>query len=463
MSVSINNRKVFTLSEVTSSIQKTIQNRYSSEFWVVAEINKLNYYSHSGHCFPELVEKEGSKIKAELRGIIWNRDFEFISSKFLTVLKTPIRDGIKVLLLAKVTFHPISGVQLSILDIDPTYTLGDLEREKNESIEKLKAEGLFATNKERSLSLVPQRIAVISAESSKGYSDFVQILDTNEWGYKFFHMLFPAVLQGEKSVTSILLQLKNLNKVLHHFDAVAIIRGGGGEVGLSSFNNYELSKAIAKFPLPVITGIGHSTNLTVAEMVSYYNAITPTKTAEFLIQKFHEFSVPVSEAQKGMVRYAAQLLKDSKENVYNAGYILKIKTVGAVQQENEHLNSISSQLSQYIRYQFKEGKERVNQNEEKIFRSATSLLSEFKVRLDQMHLDLRNANIRLIENKRNDLSTQEKILKIVDPENTLRRGFSITRYGGKALTDPSAIEIGEQMETILYKGTITSTVIKKQD
>lgn len=463
MSVEINNRKVFTLSEVTSSIQKTIQNRYSSEFWVIAEINKLNYYSQSGHCFPELVEKEGSKIKAELRGIIWNRDFEFISSKFLTILKTPIRDGIKVLLLAKVTFHPISGVQLSIQDIDPTYTLGDLEREKNESIEKLKAEGLFAVNKERSLALVPQRIAVISAESSKGYSDFIQILDSNEWGYKFFHMLFPAVLQGEKSVTSILLQLKNLKKVLHHFDAVAIIRGGGGEVGLSSFNNYELSKAIAQFPIPIITGIGHSTNLTVAEMVSYYNAITPTKTAEFLIQKFHEFSVPVSEAQKVMVRYTDQLLKASKENVYNAGYILKIKTVGAVQQENEHLNSISTQLAQHIRYRFKEGKERVNQNEEKIFRSATSLLAEFKVLLDQKHLDLLNANLRLVENKRNDLGTQEKILKIVDPENTLRRGFSITRYRGKALTDPSTIEKGEQMETILYKGTITSTITETQD
>lgn len=463
MSVEINNRKVFTLSEVTSSIQKTIQKRYTSEFWVIAEINKLNYYSQSGHCFPELVEKEGTKIKAELRGIIWNTDFQFISSKFLTILKIPIRDGIKVLLLAKIAFHPISGIQLSILDIDPTYTLGDLEREKNESIERLKKEGLFEANKDRPLALVPQRIAVISAESSKGYSDFIQILDSNEWGYKFFHMLFPAVLQGEKSVTSILLQLNKLKKVLGHFDAVAIIRGGGGDVGLSSFNNYELSKSIAEFPIPVITGIGHSTNLTVAEMVSYYNAITPTKTAEFLIQKFHEFSVPVLEAQKEVVRYTEQLLKVSKESVYNAGYILKIKTVGAVQQENEHLNSIFTQLTQQVRYRFKESKESINQNEVRIVRSANSLLSEFKIMLDQKKIGLRNANLRLVEHKRNDLETQEKILKIVDPENTLKRGFSITRYAGKALTDSSTIALGNELETILYKGTITSTVTKQQD
>ena len=292
----VDNKIIFTLKEVTESIQKTLTQRYSSIFWVKAEMNKLNYYNHSGHCYPELIEKIESKLVAQIKSILWKDDYENINLNFIKVLKEPLKDGIKILFAARITFDPVYGLALRIVDIDPTFTLGDLEKEKQETIDRLKKENLFEKNKQTLMPLLPQRIAIISVQTSKGYADFIKVIDQNPWSYKFFYLLFPSLLQGEKAVASIILQLDRIRKVIAHFDVVAIIRGGGGDVGLSCYNNYELSKAIATFPLPVLTGIGHATNQTVAEMTAYQNAITPTKLAEFLIQKFHNFAVPLKES-----------------------------------------------------------------------------------------------------------------------------------------------------------------------
>src|SRR5690606_24767693 len=161
--------------------------------------------------------------------------------------------------------------------------------------------------------LLPQRIAIISVESSKGYADFTHIIEQNPWGYKFFHYLFPSLLQGDNASQSIINQLHRIEKVSHHFDVVAVVRGGGGDVGLSCFNDFALARQIATFPLPVITGIGHATNETVVEMISFFNAITPTKLAEFLIQRFHNFANPVEEAQRKIVDRCRNVLKEEQE------------------------------------------------------------------------------------------------------------------------------------------------------
>ena len=312
MPETINERKVFSLIEVTTSIQKTIAERYKSSFWVKAEMNKLNHYSHSGHCYPELVEKNNGKVIAQMKANLWKSDFDRINHNFLRVLKEPLKDGVKILFCASLSFDPSHGLSLRILDVDPSFSLGELEREKQETLERLRREGIFNSNKTLKLPVLPQRIAIISVETSKGYSDFINVIENNQWGYKFFRFLFPSLLQGEKSIVSICHQLKQIKKVTKHFDVVAIIRGGGGDVGLSSYNNYELAKEIALFPIPVLTGIGHSTNETVAEMVSYKNAITPTELADFLIQKFHDFSMPIKKGEEIIVDRARRMLSDEK-------------------------------------------------------------------------------------------------------------------------------------------------------
>ncbi|CAK0767621.1 exodeoxyribonuclease VII large subunit [Gammaproteobacteria bacterium] len=314
MPETVNDKQVFSLLEVTKSIQKTIAERYKSSFWVKAEMNKLNFYSQSGHCYPELVEKQNGKVIAQMRSNLWKEDYISINNNFKKVLNEPLKDGIKILFLAKVSFESSYGLALRIIDIDPSYTLGDLEKEKQETIKKLNDEKIFNINKSLKLPLLPQRIAIISVETSKGYKDFLGKIESNPWGYKFFHMLFPSLLQGEKIIQSISTQLQLIRKVKTHFDVVAIIRGGGGDVGLSSYNNYELAKEIALFPIPILTGIGHITNETVVEMVSHKNLITPTDLADFLTQKFHNFSVPVKEAQQKITDKSKRLISDEKKN-----------------------------------------------------------------------------------------------------------------------------------------------------
>ncbi|MDZ7740193.1 MAG: exodeoxyribonuclease VII large subunit [Bacteroidota bacterium] len=247
-----------------------------------------------------------------MRANLWKDDYLRINEKFLKITKEPIKDNIAILFSAKIKFHPVYGLSLQIMDIDPSYTLGELEREKQETIEKLKKKEIFENNIKLKRAKLPQRIAIISVETSKGYSDFTNVIENNEWGYKFFHMLFPSLLQGDNAIKEMVKQLKRIKLVKDHFDVVAIIRGGGGDVGLSCYNNYELAREVALFPLPVLSGIGHSTNETVVEMIAHRNNITPTKLAEFLIQEFHNFSVPVKDGQKSIANNSREIIKTTK-------------------------------------------------------------------------------------------------------------------------------------------------------
>src|SRR5688500_156033 len=174
-------KRIFTLLEVTSSIQRTLSERYKTSFWVKAEMNKINYYPHSGHCYPDLVEKKDGKVIAQLRSTLWKEDYLRINNSFLKVVKTPLRDGIKMLFCARIMFDPSHGLSLRIIDIDPAFALGELEREKQETIEELQKEGIFGKNKTLPLPLLPKRIAIISVQTSKGYADFIKVIGHNPW------------------------------------------------------------------------------------------------------------------------------------------------------------------------------------------------------------------------------------------------------------------------------------------
>jgi exodeoxyribonuclease VII large subunit len=419
MPETINDKTVFTLLEVSNSIQKAMAERYKSAYWIKAEMNKLNYYSHSGHCYPELVEKHEGKVIAQIKSNLWRDDYQLINARFMAILKEPLKDGIKILFLATISYDPVYGLSLRIIDIDPSYTLGDLEREKQESLQRLRDEGIFNLNKSLSIPMLPQRIAIISVESSKGYADFTEVLNRNPWSYRFFHMLFPSVLQGEKAITSIMGQLKRIKKVKHHFDVVAIIRGGGGDVGLSCYNSYELAREIARFPIPVITGIGHATNETVVEMISFSNAITPTKIAEFLIQKFHNFSVPVQRAREIITDKSRRILLEEKTRIQAEAKLFRSVTVSILMENRNELRNAGKSLTQFSSFFFK--------------------------------------------NASRDIAGLEKHIYNLSPENILKRGYSITRKNGRAIKSVAGLEAGDLIETILSEGSLESTVTKTTD
>lgn len=436
MSDSGTDRRYFSLLQVAQSIEKTLKGRYGSRFWVKAEVNKLNYYKHSGHCYPDLVEKRGDKVLAQMRSIIWSRDFNRINQRFLEIVKEPLKDGVKILFLAEITFNPVHGLSLQIHDIDPSFTLGDLEREKQETIQRLQKENLFDLNRQKKIPLLPQRIAVISVETSKGYADYMKVLEENEWGYAFFNMLFPSILQGEKAIQGIRMQLKRIARVKHHFDVVAIIRGGGGEVGLSSFNTYELACAIAEFPLPVLTGIGHATNQTVVEMIACYNGITPTKLAEALIQKFHNFSVPVKNAQERVVDRARQFILDNQSRL--AAEVKLFQSVTS--------NRLAS------------GASRLNELQQTLALNAGFALARHGQALEVEQEALGNTSLRFIKATDSELSNAAKHLALLDPRNVLQRGFTLTLLRGKALTRATDAQPGDHLQTLTAEGSILSEV-----
>lgn len=308
------NVQIFSLKQVALSIEKTIASRYNQQYWVKAEIHKLNKYP-SGHAFPELVEKEDGKIVAQLNGSIWKQHLQRIEKIFIEQVQEPLKDGIQVLMLVRVQFNPTFGLSLQIQDIDPAFTLGHLQKEKDITLKKLKAEGLLQTNQQLPYPLIAKRIAIISAATSKGLSDFYQVLDQNAFGYTFHTHLFEAYVQGDVAVASILEALQEIEKCQEQFDVVVLVRGGGAEVGLTCYNNYELCKGIATFPLPILTGIGHSTNLTVAELIAYASAITPTQLAEMLIAQFREFELRIERLSQGVVQHAQMQIQRNSDKI----------------------------------------------------------------------------------------------------------------------------------------------------
>lgn len=429
---------VFTLLQVTQNIQNVVNQVFKTGFWVKAEVNKLNFYAHSGHCFPELVEKTNGKVVAEMRSTIWNSDVSRINANFIKTLGAPLKDGITVLLFAMVDFHPTYGLTLKISDIDPSFTLGELEREKQESIQKLKSEGIFSLNKTKNLPLLPKRIAIISVESSKGYSDFMQVIQKNQWNYQFETFLFPAILQGDNAAPTIIAQLKRIQKVIQHFDVVAIIRGGGGDVGLSCYNNYGLAREIAMFPIPVFSGIGHSTNETVSEMVSYRNAITPTELADFLIQEFHNFWVPVQKAQEKIIQMSREVLQNSRKQLTNEVNFLKAHLKLQLQSYRNVLD-LSKQNLKGLSLEFLS-----NQRT-----TINTVLQPNLIRSAKM--SLKNSLI-LIEG-------QEKVVNLLNPLNLLKRGYSLTFVDGKILKSVENIQKGQRIQTQFVDGIVDSEVI----
>ncbi|TCK82927.1 exodeoxyribonuclease VII large subunit [Albibacterium bauzanense] len=414
-------KKIFTLSQVAGSIKKTLSDRYKSSFWVKAEMNKLNLYSHSGHCYPDLVEKSDGKIIAEMRSVLWKGDYQFINQRFIDVLQEPLKDGITVLMLVSITFDAVYGVSLRVLDIDPSFSLGELTREKQESINRLVKEEIFDSNKKLTFPLLPKRLAIISVETSKGLADFLKIIDNNVWNYKFEYQLFPALLQGDKAPASILSQLKYIKDNYLNFDAVALIRGGGGDIGLTCYNNYPLARELAQFPLPILTGIGHATNETVSEMVAFKNAITPSELADFLIQRFHQFAVPVLEAEEFLIRKVPSLIQEKKREVYQLSRQFQLASQNALRTQTSEI---------------------------------TMLKNSIKI-LAKQQLNIEG----------NALKSIERQVNLLHPNNILKRGFSLSYQNGKLIKDINDIDEEEELITQFYDGEVRSTIktVKKNN
>ncbi len=450
-------KQVFTLQQVVRSIKKTIEDRYTQNYWVKAEMHKLNRYP-SGHAFPELVQKDEDKIVAQITGTIWKQQLERINSKFIQVVKEPLKEGTTLLLLVKINYSEMYGLGLQILDIDPSFSLGELQKQREETLRKLEKEGLLNLNQKLHFPLLPKRIAIISADSSKGYSDFMEILKENENSFYIFTHLFNAYVQGDIAVQSIISALSKIKKVKEHFDIVIIVRGGGAEVGMTCYNNYELCKAIAEFPLPILTGIGHSTNLNVAEMVAFRNEITPTKLAEFILQTFREFEQETKRLNLEIINFAKQLISKTKHEFSGEVQLFKhISLRFTESQKNELLQQVAL-FQNTARYFIKNEKNAIANLKYDYHIVSKQIITAERSNLSLVSSPIKNNLNYFFEKRAKELEQFEKTVHILSPSNVLERGYSLTLYKGKIVSPKNKPKKGDLLETKTNAFTLTSRV-----
>jgi exodeoxyribonuclease VII large subunit len=447
-------KEVFTLKQVAQSIRKTLESRYERTYWVKAEIYKMNLFP-SGHAFPELVQRTDGKIVANLSGVIWKTNYGRISKQFEATVKEPFSEGKEVLMLVKITFSEVYGLSLHVTDIDPSYSLGALHKLKLETIDALNKLGILQKNQSLRLSL-PKRIAVISAESSKGLSDFMQVLSGSSFGISTF--LFNATVQGDQAIESILKAFNKIEQVRQYFDAVVIVRGGGAEVGMSCYDDFKLCKRIAEFPLPVLCGIGHSTNLTVAEMVAYSHAITPSVLAADLLQEFELKLLELDAICANLKQAQNRLVTDTKNTFHQTVSKINGVTKWRFERINNQLSTIEQRSIQETKHILSFHKQYISTSPiaiQTLVKKSHQIEHHRRTMLQQQLTFTMNL---MVDKNAAIIESLEKQIHLMSPSAVLARGFAIARSNGKAILSKTELHPGSMIQIELSDGTAEAEV-----
>ena len=273
------------LFELQNKLKQGVELLFPSRIWVRAEVSAVKA-RNGGHCYLELSQSNENGLVAKVNAIIWSSKYRFIAPYFESVTGSPLQEGMVVLVEVQVNYSELYGLSLVINDIDPEYSLGVKELERQKTIERLQKEGLMGLQKELELSLLPYRLAVISAEDAAGYRDFMRHLDENPYGFKVEPVLFPALMQGQDCPSSIIAAMDAVIAESDDWDAVLILRGGGAKLDLACYDDYQLAAVIAQYPMPVLTAIGHDQDYHVCDMVSYDFLKTPTALADYILDMY---------------------------------------------------------------------------------------------------------------------------------------------------------------------------------
>lgn len=451
------------LSQLNHKIRSIFYSGFPDPVWVIAEINEFRINS-SGHCYMELIEKdtESDHILARIKASIWSATFRVLKPYFETSTGCRLEAGLKVLILAQPQFHEVYGVSLIVSDIDPGFTLGDLARKKREILLRLKDSGVIDMNRMLSLPLVPQRIAVISSKTAAGFEDFTETLKNNLYSYRFNVRLIPALMQGENAAGSIIEALDQIYEREEDFDLVVIIRGGGATTDLECFNSYDLAYHITQFPLPVVCGIGHERDETIADIVAHTSLKTPTAVAGWLIDQVVEFEAGLDELQSGITDLAGDIINGEKQRIQE--YSVNITHVLEKRLNAENVKLIHS------------GK-KLGYLSSKFHMKKTEIVSSCIYRLSLLSTSLVKTELRKSENNIQRLlrsteaslgywneyiSGRAKNLASLDPENVLSRGYSITSFAGKIIRDGTSLKEGDELHTRFLKGRVKS-IVRRSD
>lgn len=445
-----------TLSALQGHLRAVIEQYAGGAQWVVAEISecKVNY---AGHCYLELVERQdnGKAPAAQARAVIWASSYKMISGYFRFQTGSDISAGMKVLVKCTVSYHPVYGLSLVISDIDPAYTLGETERLRRQTIAQLQEEGVFDMNKDFDLPDVVQRIAVISSPKAAGYRDFMQELNASP--YRFEVTLFASVMQGDAAEGSIVDALDTVAERGEEFDAVVIIRGGGSTSDLGCFDNYRLCAYIAQFPLPVITGIGHDKDVSVADMVAHTSLKTPTAVAAFLVGRAAEMDARLDDLYEEITDFARQTLMMEANRLENAGLLLASRSTGILHGGMARLDKLKNGLRFATADRFTAERRRCASFGTLVAQYSTQRLSAGTAWAEYAFQRLGAAAAAGISRRQARLELLEVSVAAASPKRILSRGYAIVR----GIKNATEVKIGQAVEIELQDGVLGADIISK--
>ena len=431
-------KQALSLVELNQRIRMTLEQAFPDTYWVRAEMSDVRENGASGHCYLEFIEKDprNGQLLAKVRGAIWAKTFRLLKPYFEMETGQRFVSGLKVLVRVTVDFHELYGLSLTVVDIDPAYTLGDMARKRLEIIRQLQEEGVFELNKELPLPLLPRRIALISSPTAAGYEDFMNQLTHNRAGYPFYVKLFPALMQGERTEESVIAALDRIYAHQELFDVVALLRGGGATSDLNSFDSYLLAANCAQFPLPILTGIGHERDDTVVDLVAHTRLKTPTAVAEFLIARMDQAAQTVEELQQTMTQSASVRLL----------------------QEKQRLQSYATRFPALVGQRMERNRTLLHQLGAKLPTMAQGFVERKRAMVDRLAMQLRNATTTHLAEKQRFLQLQEQFVRMASPDYILRRGYSLTLREGKIIKRAEELHVGEELTTRFMDGEVKSII-----
>lgn len=425
-----------TLSELGSLVREVIELSMPDDYWVTAELASVR--ENHGHCYMELVEKDDrtNTPVAQARACCWRNVWMRLEPKFTSATGQSLHAGLKVLLRLHANFHEAYGFSWVITDIDPSYTMGDMARRRQEILRLLREQGVIDMNKTLTVPSFALRIAVISSATAAGYGDFCNQLSDNEYGFKFRTQLFPAVMQGEQVQDSIVAALETINRQVEEYDAVVIIRGGGSTADLSGFDTLTLAENVANFPLPVITGIGHDRDQSVLDIVACVSQKTPTAVAAYLIDNLAATLERIDDCSRRITQYVGRRM----------------------QQEHFAVQRLEQRLSSAILLRTTRESSRLAQCSVRLSHVLSSRQTYEQHRLAMLSTRLPSACAVTMERARHRLAMLEQRAEAVNPVHILRRGYSVTMFQGKAVTASQQLSAGDEVTVMLANGQIKAVV-----
>ena len=438
------------LYQLNQLIKESLRQVIPTTIWLRAEIHNITT-NYSGHCYLDLIEKgeHNDQIIAKQRATIWASTYRLLAHKFYSATGGTLQAGMNILVEVSVEFHELYGLSLNVKDIDPTYTLGELQRRRLEIIQRLKNRGLIDKNRQLPMPRLIKRIAIISSPTAAGYSDFVHQLTHNSHGFTYQTTLFPAIMQGPQTEESI---LSALDKIINfqlfiakgsktdgstfNFQLVVIIRGGGATSDLQAFDSEQLAEYCANFPLPVLTGIGHLRDETILDMVAYQNLKTPTAVAEYIISRTLELDM----------------------DLLALGDRIQKSVILRLEQEKNLLTSLSAYIPQYVLRLLASSDSKLISLQHSIELKTADLIVKNRLLLDRKSDLLSVLANQQLQQQQNNLKLIETKLQLLDPQQLLKKGYSFTTHNGKLVTSIIQLTPGDTITTTLADGTIDSTV-----